>query len=155
MSGMAPRPRIGTRIRRARERALLTQQQLADAVGVSVRAVNDWENDRAYPRNRIGALESVLGVNLLDDRQKPLISDRLLGDIRRELGDEKAARMIAALEEASADPGFGPLHGQRPVERPDQQRDVFLPGGDPGAVERPGDPYARDDDQVSHAPARD
>lgn len=61
---MAPRPRIGTTIRRARERKRMRQQDLAEAVGVSRTTVDAWENDRAYPRNRIGALEEVLGVSL-------------------------------------------------------------------------------------------
>lgn len=60
---MAP-DSLGMRIRRARERKHWTQRHLADAVGASVRAVGDWERDIKTPRNRIGALEDVLGVNL-------------------------------------------------------------------------------------------
>lgn len=56
--------RIGPRIRRARERLHLDRKTLAAKVGVSARAVYDWEHDRTYPRNRIGALEEVLGVDL-------------------------------------------------------------------------------------------
>jgi transcriptional regulator with XRE-family HTH domain len=68
MWGMATSPpSLGTRIRRARERARLSQEELATAVGASVRAVGDWENDRRKPRNRIGALEDVLGVRLDDE----------------------------------------------------------------------------------------
>jgi transcriptional regulator with XRE-family HTH domain len=55
---------LGTRIRRARERRHLTQPELAEAVGVSVRAVGDWERDRRRPKNRLGALEAFLGVSL-------------------------------------------------------------------------------------------
>lgn len=62
---------LGTRIKRARERTrisghYMTQQDLADALGVSRSAVNAWENNRAHPRSAIGALEQVLGVNLAD-----------------------------------------------------------------------------------------
>lgn len=57
---------LGTRIRRARERKHLSQQELADAVGVSRSAVNAWENNRAEPRSSLGALEVVLDVNLSD-----------------------------------------------------------------------------------------
>ena len=60
----ASQPTLGTRIRRARERAKLSQEDLANAVGASVRAVGDWENDRRKPRNRLGAIEEVLGVDL-------------------------------------------------------------------------------------------
>lgn len=61
---MGPRPRIGTTIRRARERKRMTQQQVADLLGVSRASYDAWENDRAYPRSSIGALEEVLGVSL-------------------------------------------------------------------------------------------
>jgi transcriptional regulator with XRE-family HTH domain len=64
IGGMATGTSVGTRIRRARERRRWTQQRLADEVGVSLRAVGDWENDRAYPRSSIGALEDVLGISL-------------------------------------------------------------------------------------------
>ena len=55
---------LGMRIRRARERKRWTQAQLARAVGVSSRAVGDWERDVKAPRNRMGALEEVLGADL-------------------------------------------------------------------------------------------
>ena len=55
--------RTGTIIRRARLSKRLTQKQLAKAAGVSVRTVNDWENDRTYPRNPI-AVEELLGISL-------------------------------------------------------------------------------------------
>lgn len=60
---MAERPPIGARIERARKLRRLTQQQLADLCGVSIRAVNDWENDRKYPNN-VPLLEQVLGLSL-------------------------------------------------------------------------------------------
>ena len=58
--------RIGMIIRRARERRRWTQADLAKEVGVSRASVDAWENDRTYPRNRIGALEQVLGIRLDD-----------------------------------------------------------------------------------------
>lgn len=61
---MATTPRIGTMLRRARERKRMSQKQLAEALGVSRSAVNAWENDRAWPQNSIGALEQILGVSL-------------------------------------------------------------------------------------------
>ena len=98
MRDMAAEPRLGTTIRRARERKRWTQQQLADALSVSVRTVNDWENDRSYPRNSIGALEQVLDVRFGDDEPRArtispelrrLIADVLAGDVdaqRRVIG---------------------------------------------------------------------
>ena len=62
--GMPATPRIGTTIRRARERKRMSQKKLAEELGVSRSAVNAWENDRAWPQNSIGALEEVLGISL-------------------------------------------------------------------------------------------
>src|SRR5258708_7890925 len=56
---------LGLRIRRARERRHWGQQQLADAVGVSLRTVGAWERGEvSAPRASIGPLEDVLGVSL-------------------------------------------------------------------------------------------
>jgi transcriptional regulator with XRE-family HTH domain len=66
---MAPQPRIGTRIRRAMERKRMKQSELASSLGVSRSAVNAWINDRAWPQGSIGALEEVLEITLVDDRQ--------------------------------------------------------------------------------------
>jgi transcriptional regulator with XRE-family HTH domain len=65
---MATDPLIGTTIRRARERRQWTQQQLADAIGVSPRTIRNWEQGRVRGiRNRTGALEQVLGITLDGD----------------------------------------------------------------------------------------
>ncbi len=55
---------LGLRIRRAREAMGMSQGDLGNAVKRSVRAVNDWENDRHIPRSSIGLLEKVLGADL-------------------------------------------------------------------------------------------
>lgn len=60
----------GTVIRRARERRRWTQRQLADELGVSIRAVNDWENDRKLPR-MLGDVEHVLGISLSGGEAEP------------------------------------------------------------------------------------
>jgi len=61
---MATDPATGTAIKRARERRRWTQQQLAAALGVNVKTVDNWENGRSRPRNSIGAIEDVLGISL-------------------------------------------------------------------------------------------
>ena len=63
---MATGMNLGTRIRQARESKLpkMSQQKLADLLHVSVRAVSDWENDKAVPRSSKGALEKVLGISI-------------------------------------------------------------------------------------------
>ena len=57
-------PTLGQKIKRARERKRWTQQQLADAVEVTRGVIGTWENDHRVPKNRIGALEEVLGIDL-------------------------------------------------------------------------------------------
>ena len=49
---------LGEQIRAARERRHLTQQQLADLIGVDRKTVDNWENRRTSPRNRMGALKA-------------------------------------------------------------------------------------------------
>ena len=99
---MATDPPIGTKIRRARERKRMSQEELAEAVGVHRVTVSQWEADRAYPRNRIGALEEVLGISLEDEdrpRFKP-VSDNLRREIAEVLGDDIEAQryVIGVLE---------------------------------------------------------
>ena len=102
MRDMAAEPRLGTRIRRARERARWTQQRLADELGVSVRTVNDWENDRSYPRSSIGAIEDVLDVSLDDTgRRARTISPELRRLIFQALDDEEDRRRVIGLLEGT------------------------------------------------------
>jgi predicted XRE-type DNA-binding protein len=62
MARMASRPRIGALVRDGMERQHLDQIQLAEALEVSRSAVNSWINDRAWPLNRIAALEDLLDI---------------------------------------------------------------------------------------------
>lgn len=94
---------IGTRIRRARERKRWKQQQLADELGVSLRAVGDWENDRTYPRSSIGALEEVLGVDLSDRGRQERISKRARRLLREDLSPADYERVMDALREPPDD----------------------------------------------------
>lgn len=98
-------PTLGTRIRRARERARLSQEELATAVSASVRAVGDWENDRRKPRNRLGALEEVLGVSLEGEPEpEPAIPKSLLREIMNTDGltPQQRQAVIGAVEETLA-----------------------------------------------------
>lgn len=63
-------PKIGRIIKRARERRRLSQAEAAAALGVSRSALNAWENDRAYPRSSIGALEELYGI-AIDGEPEP------------------------------------------------------------------------------------
>jgi transcriptional regulator with XRE-family HTH domain len=68
---MATDQNAGTSIRRARERKRWTQRQLADALGVNIKTVDNWENGRTSPKSSIGAIEDVLGVSLTEDGAPP------------------------------------------------------------------------------------
>lgn len=53
----------GERIRRARERAGMSQEDLARAVGVSRTTASNWETGvTAAPRNKLGLVYEVLGL---------------------------------------------------------------------------------------------
>jgi transcriptional regulator with XRE-family HTH domain len=111
---MATDTRIGTAIKRARERKRWTQRQLADVLGVDVKSVDNWENGRTRPRNRIGAIEDVLGVSLSgepepgprlvpeDEWEAQVLEDPDLPDYmkRQLITDSRAAR--AAYRERKA-----------------------------------------------------
>ena len=56
------------RIRELRESANLTQQQLADSMGVVRGAVTNWETEVALPRARqLPLLKKVLGLRTIDE----------------------------------------------------------------------------------------
>lgn len=68
---------LGEQIRDARERRHLTQQQLADLLGVDRKTVDNWENRRSTPRNRMGALKAwapELGGEAVDPNEEALRS---------------------------------------------------------------------------------
>ncbi|MEV7264011.1 helix-turn-helix transcriptional regulator [Micromonospora aurantiaca] len=52
---------LGARIKRARERARMTQLELAEQLDVTRRTVANWETGQTSPLNRLGAIEEVLG----------------------------------------------------------------------------------------------
>jgi transcriptional regulator with XRE-family HTH domain len=56
--------KIGAQVKRTRERALLTQQELADRAGIGLTTLNRIENDHAEPHFRtIRKLARALGVD--------------------------------------------------------------------------------------------
>jgi transcriptional regulator with XRE-family HTH domain len=60
-----PRTVFGQRLAQAREQAGLTQQQLADKLGTSQRALARWERDPIALRpDQLTALAGILGVSL-------------------------------------------------------------------------------------------
>lgn len=82
-------PPLHERIRQARERAGRTQQEVATAVGVSLRTLGNWERGESIPRNRLARLEDVLGVALRDEPETagaPETLKELVQRRMRELG---------------------------------------------------------------------
>lgn len=169
---MATELPIGTRIKLRRQELGLRQQDLAERIPkagnrkghVNRTTVAAWEAGTHYPGRYLGAIESVLGIRLGGEPPRPAIPPGLLADMRRQLGDEHVATMLAALEETSAARAVrAERPGQRrrvdrrierPVQSVDEKSDVVLPGGHAGAEARPRNPYARDDNQVPRAEAR-
>lgn len=110
---------LGRRIKAAREQKHWTQQELADKVDVSVRSVINWEQGTP-PRNRLGALERVLGVNLRDSEAVDIpvqqdgqeITVRIStpaslseeGRLRAEAAARGAAQAVIAMESGDSDP---------------------------------------------------
>jgi transcriptional regulator with XRE-family HTH domain len=93
---------VGDQIRSARHRRQWTQKQLADAVGVNVKTVDNWENGRTSPKNRLGAVEEVLGLRLGDEPTEPeeltSADPRIMAILRNPVfTDEERAWMIEAL----------------------------------------------------------
>ena len=57
----------GAMIKRLREKRAITQQQLAEKIGVSDKAISKWETGRGYPDiTLIESLASVLGVSVIE-----------------------------------------------------------------------------------------
>jgi transcriptional regulator with XRE-family HTH domain len=80
---------LGWRLRRARERARLTQRQLAEAVGVDRKTVGNWESGASSPRSSMGRLEAVLGEHGFDLSEEawppPAGADAVIGMIQEVL----------------------------------------------------------------------
>lgn len=94
---------LSERIRRAREDKGLTQEQLAEAVGVSQRTIGNWERGASVPRNRLGRLENILDVSLRlapddamasDDTDGPETLQRLVLRRMAQLGIDNAHQLF-------------------------------------------------------------
>jgi transcriptional regulator with XRE-family HTH domain len=72
-------------IKSARERRMMTQQELADEVGVSLRTVGSWERGETVPRNRMGAVSEALGIEVEGERDfGPAAIRRRLGILAKQ-----------------------------------------------------------------------
>lgn len=64
---------LGAQIRSARKSRDITQQALADQLGISVQAISQWEQDRTVPTyDRLVLLRQILGIEVgADPEQEP------------------------------------------------------------------------------------
>lgn len=120
----------GDEIRRARERAGMTQEELGAVIGVSLRTIGNWERGQTVPRNRAAALRAALAAHLDDahGRGNPLatVSDvELLAEIARRFARGKAPGELVRDDRARSLPSephseSSQLHepGRRDLDRP-------------------------------------
>lgn len=59
-----PTEPLGILIARARHRKRLTQEQMADALGVSKSSVANWERGEHFPLRYAGAIEELLEITI-------------------------------------------------------------------------------------------
>lgn len=59
-----PTEPVGIIIARARHRKRLTQQQMAEELGVSKSTVANWERGEHFPLRYAGVLEELLGITI-------------------------------------------------------------------------------------------
>ena len=88
-------------IKAGRERLRMTQQQLADEVGVSLRTVSSWERGESIPRNRTAAVIEVLG--LVDEESVPEFGQAALrariGQLAKQRREELGIGRVAFAKE--------------------------------------------------------
>ncbi|WP_253209563.1 helix-turn-helix domain-containing protein [Streptomyces niphimycinicus] len=86
------RTAFGRLLREARQRTLLTLDGLAEASGVSVRAISDMERGQSLPRQAtLTGLMNALGLNEDERRRFVEASMRRTGQVPRQLPPDLAA----------------------------------------------------------------
>ena len=102
----------GSQMRDARVRARLTQEQLAERLGTTLRTVGNWERG-GVPESRVALLRSVLSEQFAED------GPTLLGATNLELLAELAKRLSRATEDGDRHDSAAP--NQRPEAGPAHQ----------------------------------
>lgn len=75
----------GERLRQARERAELTQEQLAAALNVGARTVGNWERGATMPRNAMARIIDFFGLS--DEPEGPTAADLTDAQLLAELAN--------------------------------------------------------------------
>lgn len=132
----------GDEIRQARQRAGMSQAELAAIVGVSMRSIGNYERGETIPRNRMPQIEDALGAYLGTSENAPTLaaaSDAaLLAEIARRFdrGKEQHRGNTAPNTQAGESPageprkplaGRGPGVDAREVGADSQPRLVVAP----------------------------
>jgi transcriptional regulator with XRE-family HTH domain len=107
------RARTGARIRARRQILDMTQQELADALGVDRASVAGWESGKHYPLRKLGAIEHVLGVSLGGDDAGPVIIPPSLRRMIERLTPEERDWVLAELTRPPADDPAADGHPRR------------------------------------------
>src|SRR3989440_10308688 len=120
---------LGARLRQARLAARISQEELAERTGLSVRAISDLERGRTrrpYPRTRrllVDALRVPDAATVLDPRAGagiPGVPRQLPAGIRHFVGRERELRALSALLDEAGTPrrAVVVLAGARPPPLP-------------------------------------
>lgn len=100
----------GDQLRHARVAANLTQEELAELMGVTLRSVGNWERLSGVPRNQEGRLRSVLGGHLGGDTPADSLTSysdmALLAELGRRLA-RTGGRLDERHTEAQKNDGAG------------------------------------------------
>lgn len=128
----------GREIRAARERAGMTQGDLAQRVGVSLRTVGNWERGDTVPMNRASAVESALAQWLDRDTSGPRLATASDGELLAEIARrfERGARD----RHASDEPGVVVAMKRRPGAPIEQEFEEGATVSDERAVAFEDDP---------------
>jgi transcriptional regulator with XRE-family HTH domain len=93
---------FGLQIRRARQRAGLTQHQFAAKIGVDRSAVSNWEREIYFPERYEHRINDELGIALVRPRG-PALADDTQRLLRRDLGDRKFGNVMNFIERGAGD----------------------------------------------------
>lgn len=78
---------FASNLKRYMKRSNVTQQELADIVGVSQPTVNDWLSAKKYPRiNKIDRMADYFGIlksDLIEDKKNPATTDGMSENRRK------------------------------------------------------------------------
>lgn len=105
----------GAQIREARERAGLTQQELATRLGVTLRTIGNWERGATVPKNRQAAIRAFLAPRDAPEPGLHSASDaELLAEIARRFarGREDYSHDTAPMNRAGGGPAVVDVSGR-------------------------------------------